>query len=156
MKEQSLWDHIWPVVLTCMLLFGGWIFLTAPLALVFLIDEAFSSIEYLQFVVYAAAVSVGATVLLFFPVAWVLERILRRRSKLWVIALPVSMLGLSAFGLIAAVMSSSDVLLAFGGWGGRLFVFSVVFSVYWAVLWCAKGLRLAGARLRSSSSQDPA
>ena len=134
---HRLLHHLLPICVTTAIILAGWIILTLPMAAVFIIDKAFVVQDYVQFILYAGATAFGFTAGILFPLALLLERCSRRMRAVAFIA-PVALILLALVWLLFRLFWSQDFLGTFIGQEGLLLAVTVVFGVYWTVLWVGR------------------
>jgi hypothetical protein len=135
----TLRRHLLPMCCTAAFILVAWLVLSLPIAAVSLIDDQFVLSDYLKFVLYAAGVGIGVSVVVMFPLSLLLERL--AAGKKWLaIAVPLLLLFVSVVCLLGQFFLTRQFLETIFGWAGFLFAFSLAFSFYWVVLWVGKAL----------------
>jgi hypothetical protein len=149
--------HILPICLTAAFILVAWMVITLPIVGVFIIDgideDAFVS-GYVDFVFYATGVGFAISALIIFPLALLLERIVMR-AKALIVLIPVCALVISGICLVVRFLLTEAFLDTLFSWTGVLFAFSLVFGVYWSVLWLERAV-IYGFRnlIRKASAQQ--
>jgi hypothetical protein len=136
-KMRLIIRHVLPVGLSTFILGGLWVIFTAPMAAVFLIDDAFVWSEYAKFLALAFGTSFGINVVILFPIA-ALGEALFKRAKHTIWAMPVGFSVAAGSILIGQAVMLDSFLGAILNWGGLLVLLSGLFMLYWLVLWLEK------------------
>ena len=114
---------------------------------VFLIDDAFVMSEYVQFLAYALGVASGLSIAVLLPLA-LLGEVLAKRNKhtLWIF--PTFLCLCAATLLMIRSILLKSLLDAILSWSGLITLISVVFVLYWAVLWAEKAALVCWCKFR--------
>ncbi|MBN1384424.1 MAG: hypothetical protein JW983_06065 [Elusimicrobia bacterium] len=136
---QTILKHIFPICLTALFILGAWIIITLPVAGVCLMDGEPVISSYIKFVMYAISVSFAISAVIMFPMALLAERFTKRKKAL-VILIPVCLFAISSVLLIGWFLFTKSFFNTMSGWPGGLFAFSLVFCVYWSLLWLGQAV----------------
>ncbi len=126
--------HILPICFTAAFMLGVWMIITLPLVGVFIIDEEFVISDYVYFMLYASSVSLAINAIVMFPLALLVERFVVR-ARILIVLIPVCLLAISGVCLMGRFLLTRAFFDTVFGWTGGLVVFSLVFAVYWSILW---------------------
>jgi hypothetical protein len=107
---------------------------TLPIVAVFVLDDAFVLSEYARFLVYAFGIAFGLSTLVLFPLALFGES-LTKRSKHTIWAFPVFLLVSAGITVIVRLLMLESFRAAILSWSGLALLMSVLFVLYWGVLW---------------------
>jgi hypothetical protein len=120
-----------------MCVFALWVLGTLPMTTVFLIDDAFVMSEYVQFLTYALGVAFGLSIAVLLPLA-LLGEVLAKRNKhtIWIFPTFLCLCAVTLLMIHSILLKS--LLDAILSWSGLVALISVVFVLYWAVLWAEK------------------
>lgn len=144
--------HLLPICCTAGFILVAWMVITLPMAAVFIIDEQFVVLDYLRFTLYAAGVGFGVSVIVMFPLSLLLERLVEG-TKALVVIVPLVLLFVSVACVLGRVLLTGRFFDSIFGWAGWLFAFSLVFSLYWLVLWIERAWRY-GVKKGFSAAAD--
>ena len=114
---------------------------------VFLIDDVFVISEYVQFLAYALGVAFGLSIAVLLPLA-LLGEVLAKSNKhtLWI--LPTFLCLCAATLLMIRGILLKSFLDAILSWSGLITLISVMFVLYWAVLWAEKAALVCWCKFR--------
>jgi hypothetical protein len=143
--------HLLPICCTAAFILVAWMVITLPIVAVFLIDKEFVVSDYLKFILYAAGVGLGASVVVMFPLSLLFERLVER-AKALAVAVPLVLLFVSVACLLGRFFLTGQFFDTVLGWAGLLFAFSLVFGFYWVVLWIGRALIYGVKRFRRKAS----
>lgn len=120
-----------------MCVFALWVIGTLPMTAVFLIDDAFVISEYMQFLTYALGVSSGLSIAVLLPLA-LLGEVLAKRTKhtIWIFPAFLCLCAVTLLMIRSILLKS--LLDAILSWSGLIALVSILFVLYWAVLWAEK------------------
>jgi hypothetical protein len=110
---------------------------TIPIVAVFLLDEQFVVSDYLKFVLYAAAIGVGVSSVVMFPLSLLVERLVER-AKVFVVVMPFALMFVSVACLLGRLFLTGQFFDTVFGWPGLFLAFSLVFGFCWSVLWIGR------------------
>jgi len=130
--------HLLPICCTAAFILAAWMVVTLPMVAVFLIDKQFVVADYLKVVLYAAAVGVGVSLVIMFPLALLFEKLVERVKPLALIV-PLFLIFVAVACLIVRFLVTGQFFDTVFGWSGLLFAIAVVFGFYWLVLWIGRG-----------------
>lgn len=148
---RTLRRHLLPICSTAAFILIAWMIITLPVVAVFLFDKQFAISDYLKFLLYAGGAGTGVSAGILFPLALLFEQLAKRTRPLAAVV-PVVMLVISMVCLLGRFLLTEQFLETVFGWPGLMFVFSLVFSFYWTVLWIGKGLIYGARRFAEKAS----
>ncbi len=119
--------------------FAAWMIITLPIVGVFILDGAFIISDYLRFVSFAAGASLALIVLVMFPLALLLERLVVR-ARVLTLLIPLGLLVISVAILLGRFLTIGAFFETAFSWTGGFVAFSLVFAVYWSSLWLERSL----------------
>ena len=158
MIARAILRHMLPVGLSAALVLAIWVVGTLPMTAIFLIDDAFVAAEYVEFLAYASGISLALSSVVLFPLAVLGEALAKRNGRfLW--GYPGFLCLGTGVLLAIRIVTLRSLLDAILSWSGLAALVSVVFLVYWAVLWAKKAAWAGWQRLREraicSETQGP-
>ena len=134
MITKSVLRHVLPIGLTTLCIVILWMLVTLPIAAVFVLDDAFVLSEYARFLAYAFGIGFGLSTFILFPLALFGES-LTKRSKHTIWGFPVFLLMCAVITVIVRLLVLESFRAAILSWSGLALLMSVLFVLYWAVLW---------------------
>jgi hypothetical protein len=128
---KNLRRHIFPIILTPIIVSCVWLVIGLPILFVFIIDDAFSRSEFLKTIFYILSIVFALTIFISFPLTLMFEKIIEK-SKILIAIIP-------CFPIIVLISLAwtfvSGNLFLIEPWGMPLFLFSFIFLCYWLVYW---------------------
>jgi hypothetical protein len=134
MVAKLVLRHILPIGLTTLCMVILWMLVTLPIVAVFILDDAFVPSEYARFLAYAFGIAFGLSTLVLFPLA-LLGESLTKRSKDTIWGFPVSLFSCAVMTVIVRFSVLESFRAAILSWSGVALLISVLFVLYWGVLW---------------------
>lgn len=147
MIARAMLRHMLPVGLSTMCVFVLWVVGTLPMVAVFLIDDAFVMFEYVRFLAYAFGVAFGLSVAVLLPLA-LFGEVLAKRNKHTIWIFPGFLCLCTGTVLMVRIIILKSLLDAFLSWSGFIVLVSVVFVLYWTVLWTGKAALVGWQKFR--------
>lgn len=129
---SSLRFHILPSFASIGFIVAAWVTLSLPIAAVFLIDRQFIVSDYLKFLLHALGVASAITIVLIFPMARLMERILLGGSRV-ALAVPLIPVLVAGACVLVRVVVTREFFDTVFGWAGVLLGLAMVLAFYWVV-----------------------
>jgi hypothetical protein len=150
MFAKPLHRHILSIILTPILVMCGWLVVSFPILLVFIIDDAFETSELLKFMFYAVGISLTICVLIAFPLTLLLEKVFAK-AKVAIVLVSGFMFLVSVVILLRYIFSISYEY-NIHPWTGQLLLFSFSFAIYWSVFWFPRLIKYRSEQLGIAST----
>lgn len=120
--------HLVTTIVTAAAMFVAFVIITIPLAMVFVIDDAFVASEYAMMLAMCFALACGLSTFLYFPLGLLGQRLLKSSKKiLWLYPLGIFVCAAVIFHLLSSFHYLVNI------WSGLLVGGFFVF--YWILFW---------------------
>jgi hypothetical protein len=125
---KSFRRHLLPLIFTPVLLMFGWLVVSLPILLDFILDDAFKGSEFIIFIFYTIGIGLAISVFVAIPLTWIVEKVFNE-AKIITVLIAGVMLLISLF-IFIEYLFDDRALLASYPWSGSLLVFLFTVAAY--------------------------